>query len=318
MTARFEEKLEFLRSRDADTIGHSERSLLAHLLGCRRLLISWGAGAPLVDAGLFHSVYGTEFFRSPSIPESDRSLVRNLIGTQAERLVWLYCRLQRTHFESEASRGTPDHIVDHAFGSTVAIARDEVAAIANLLAADCLEQLLRHPSRSSRRAERYFQLRSHLLPGAIHALAEIRNASLIWRLIAVALAIGSVSIPWLVIAGDPRQLIWPLAARETAITCGLLVSSAMVVAAQPHRMGSSFALFGLAPLAWSLFGTLFGWDGFKPAAILPVSLAGLGAAALGVAIGRKAASFRARHAAQTSQTGFADKARPVDSDFETQ
>lgn len=316
---RFDERLEFLRRHGADAIGHSERSLLAHLLGIRALLMSWGAGAHLLDAGLFHSVYGTESFRRPAIPDSDRSRVRDLIGDKAERLVWLYCRVQRGHFEREAGRGTPDHIVDHACGKPIAIAPSEVAAIANLLAADALEQLPRHPLRNRKRAENYSRMRRHLLPGAVSALAKVRNAALAWRLIAIALATGSVLVPWFGISGDSRLVGWPLTAREAAIGCGLFVFCAIVVFAQPHRTRLWFALFGFAPLGLLLSGMLLsGWESFAPTPILSALLLGLGAAASGTAVGRKGASFRARHAARPGQAGFADEPRSLDSDFETQ
>ncbi|MGH8719375.1 MAG: DUF6817 domain-containing protein, partial [Burkholderiales bacterium] len=140
--------------------------MLDHLLGVQALLLRWGANIDVADAGLFHSVYGTEVFHRPPIPESDRSIVRGLIGQKAERLVWLYCCMRRNDFESAAADRTPDHIVRHATGEPVAIVPDEASALMNLLAADVLEQLARRPLRNRRRVEAVFKLRRHLMPGA--------------------------------------------------------------------------------------------------------------------------------------------------------
>jgi|AntAceMinimDraft_12_1070368.scaffolds.fasta_scaffold373654_1 hypothetical protein len=39
-------------------------ALDAHLAGVRRVLHAWGAGDDVCDAGLFHSIYGTEGFQA--------------------------------------------------------------------------------------------------------------------------------------------------------------------------------------------------------------------------------------------------------------
>ena len=55
-----------------------------HLLGTRRLLVEWEARPALCDAGLFHSVYSTEYYELKAIPLSMRDEVRQLIGDEAE------------------------------------------------------------------------------------------------------------------------------------------------------------------------------------------------------------------------------------------
>ena len=58
----FEKAIAYLRSRGAAETSHSNRMLLKHLIGTWEQLAIWGARRTLCDAGLFHSVYGTEHF----------------------------------------------------------------------------------------------------------------------------------------------------------------------------------------------------------------------------------------------------------------
>lgn len=293
MKEPFDEKLDFLRRRGAHEIAHSEHTLLDHLCGVRALLLHWGADADIADAGLFHSVYGTEVFRRPPIPESDRSIVRQLIGEKAERLVWLYCCLRRNDFEIAAARGTPNHIVNHATGERVTIVPHEALTLTNLLAADVLEQLARCPLRNRRRAESVFKLRRHLLRGAYSELRKVRNTAFAWRVFAVIAALGSTLLPWF---GIPPDLgFGPLEKTQVAFACGIFLSSAVVATAQPHRARQWFWLFGFAPSGLLLLGILFlGRGDFWPLAI--ASALGLVSAGLGVYVGRNIALLLARNA----------------------
>lgn len=99
MNEQFEKCVSFLRSMQADGLPHSERGLLDHLIGTRQLLIEWGARDPVCDAGLFHSVYGTEHYEPKALPLSMRADVRQLIGDEAESLAWLFCMMRRDTFD---------------------------------------------------------------------------------------------------------------------------------------------------------------------------------------------------------------------------
>lgn len=124
-----------LRRLGFDELAHdSHVPFLSHLLGTRRVLVSWGAPAYLCDAGLFHSVYGTEYF--PTGSDVTRDEVRAVIGTQAERLVWLWCTIRRESIEPSSATA-----VDRRSGGTVQMESDEVSAVATLWAADTVEQL---------------------------------------------------------------------------------------------------------------------------------------------------------------------------------
>ena len=85
-------KIEFLKKIGSDTERHINQTLLEHLIGVYDLLKKWGAPKYIQDAGLFHSVYGTTYFKPKII--KDRDVVRELIGEEAEELVYLFCSIK--------------------------------------------------------------------------------------------------------------------------------------------------------------------------------------------------------------------------------
>ena len=87
--------LDLLRQSGAHTSGHSQRTLMDHLVGTYNILQSWGAPDHVCTAGLFHSIYGTNAFHRQSLGFSERPLVQAAIGGQAEHLAWLFCSVER-------------------------------------------------------------------------------------------------------------------------------------------------------------------------------------------------------------------------------
>src|SRR5579885_269454 len=95
-------RLELLRSLGFGELQHdSHVPFLSHLIGTRRLLASWGARPALCDAGLFHSVYGTEYFEPDRT--ADRESVTAIIGAEAERIAWLWCNIERATLDPVAA-----------------------------------------------------------------------------------------------------------------------------------------------------------------------------------------------------------------------
>ena len=95
MDEQLENRLRFLRKANTEGMPHSDCALLDHLLGTRQLLVEWEARPALCDAGLFHSVYGTEYYELQAIPLTMRNEVQQLIGDEAESLAWLFCVIRR-------------------------------------------------------------------------------------------------------------------------------------------------------------------------------------------------------------------------------
>lgn len=85
--------IDYLESLGAHEIDHSGRTLSHHLLGVYRLLKREGAPEHVCLAGLYHSIYGSSQFIEKTT--SDRSTIRQHIGAEAEKLVWLFSILDR-------------------------------------------------------------------------------------------------------------------------------------------------------------------------------------------------------------------------------
>ena len=131
------ERLDFLRALGFGELQHdSHVPFLSHLIGTRRLLASWGSPPELCDAGLFHSVYGTEYFEPDRSP--DRTGVVAIIGPDAERIAWLWCSIRRDTLDPVAGTATLRHS-----GETEQLTPGEVSAVATLWAADTVEQVAR-------------------------------------------------------------------------------------------------------------------------------------------------------------------------------
>ena len=79
----------YLEQLGTDETEHTHGSLREHLRGTYALLAGWGASEETCLAGLFHSIYGTEKFKTTTIPLDQRDNVRHRIGDEAERLVYL-------------------------------------------------------------------------------------------------------------------------------------------------------------------------------------------------------------------------------------
>lgn len=130
-------RLVYLRRLGFDSLEHdSHVPFLSHLVGTARLLRRWGSDGHLCDAGLFHSVYGTEYFE-PS-DSADPAEVRELIGPQAERVAWLWCTIRRDTLDPDARTA-----IDRRSGDVLSMTGVELGDVATLWAADTVEQIER-------------------------------------------------------------------------------------------------------------------------------------------------------------------------------
>ncbi|WFE43558.1 DUF6817 domain-containing protein [Verrucosispora sp. WMMD1129] len=88
----------WLRQRGAETIPHPGGTLYAHLCRVHDRLGDLGCAVDAQLAGLAHAVYGTDGFDVTLLDWADRATLRNLIGDDAEALVYLYgaCDRRRT------------------------------------------------------------------------------------------------------------------------------------------------------------------------------------------------------------------------------
>ncbi|MFF1380287.1 DUF6817 domain-containing protein [Streptomyces sp. NPDC058308] len=84
-----------LCERGAATLDHPGGTLLAHLDRVHRQLVRWNARPELQLAGLCHALYGTDGFAPYLVPLHQRARVREIVGTEAESLVYFYASCDR-------------------------------------------------------------------------------------------------------------------------------------------------------------------------------------------------------------------------------
>lgn len=77
---------------NTETVGHCDTNLFKHLIGTYNILKDSNRPDYLCWAGLFHSVYETEYVSFHT--SYTRDYVKSLIGEQAENLVYEFCNLQ--------------------------------------------------------------------------------------------------------------------------------------------------------------------------------------------------------------------------------
>ncbi|MBM7771198.1 hypothetical protein JOD54_001402 [Actinokineospora baliensis] len=86
---------EFLAARGAGELPHPGGTLLAHLARTRDALAAWGARPALQTAGLAHAAYGTDGFPHALLSPHERPTLVDLLGVEAEAIVYAYCALDR-------------------------------------------------------------------------------------------------------------------------------------------------------------------------------------------------------------------------------
>ena len=72
---------------------HDAKTLYEHLSNVEKILRICDCDESVCLAGLFHSIYGTEFYKNK--PTDDRKLIKEIIGERAEKLVWIFCNAKR-------------------------------------------------------------------------------------------------------------------------------------------------------------------------------------------------------------------------------
>lgn len=163
-------KIDFLRQAGTHATAHSGGNFLDHLTGTMDILVRWNARPPVCDAGLFHSVYGTESFEKVTITADMRQDVERMIGEEAEQLVWLFSVLERQSLEQNLDR-KDDYALDHKeTGERIAISERQYLDLIDLLIANALEQLPRVRRKVVERARRLTHFAHLATPQARQAL----------------------------------------------------------------------------------------------------------------------------------------------------
>lgn len=77
-------------------VAHSNSTYLDHCQNIYNILKDIGADEEVCLAGLYHSVYGTEYFNLGQV--FNRDVIKELIGSRAEELVHIFCELRNRHY----------------------------------------------------------------------------------------------------------------------------------------------------------------------------------------------------------------------------
>jgi hypothetical protein len=88
--SKYHTAIAYLTEKNTRNILHGQRSLFDHLVGVYDLLKKYDQREDLCLAGLFHSIYGTTSFTSQT--ETDRTVIKNIIGEEAEKIVWNFSK----------------------------------------------------------------------------------------------------------------------------------------------------------------------------------------------------------------------------------
>jgi hypothetical protein len=170
----YERALELLNRFGAVSVEHPSGTLLEHLRGTYEQLERWGCSEDLCRAGLYHSVYGTEYFQKRTVPLDARDEVRSAIGERAEEIAYLYCALSRQSLYRNLDVGAP-YAVKTRDGREMPISLEQLADLMTLDLANRLEQQPRNRWDVARidRDRKIYERAVPLLPGV--AVAEFRE-----------------------------------------------------------------------------------------------------------------------------------------------
>jgi len=134
--------LRLLEEIGAEDTDHPRGTLADHLRGTYGLLTGWGCERDLCLAGLYHSVYGTDVFRTVTVAPDSRGKVAAVIGDNAERLAYVYCALVRESLYDNLRTGGPPYAVRNRLdGSSIELDRDDYAGLVTIDLANRLEQM---------------------------------------------------------------------------------------------------------------------------------------------------------------------------------
>lgn len=118
---------------------HGERKLFNHLVGTYDLLRSWNIKEDVCLAGLFHSIYGTEFHKQAAAGSDQRETIKSAIGARAEFLAYIFCACRR--FEIFSNFGSETFLVTERFQNNhVTLASNDLRDLLVLEAANLTEQ----------------------------------------------------------------------------------------------------------------------------------------------------------------------------------
>ncbi|HEY1234711.1 MAG TPA: hypothetical protein VGH22_15135 [Candidatus Binatia bacterium] len=113
---------------------------MEHLKGTYELLKKWDNAADVCVGGLFHSIYGTQYYKVQSADLADREHIARVIGSRAEELAFLFCTTDRRGFFAEADKPAPMMVVDIRTKASVPVTPETLNALIQIEVANFIDQ----------------------------------------------------------------------------------------------------------------------------------------------------------------------------------
>ncbi len=152
MDTSFKQLTSFLLSIGIESVPHTQKTYLGHLIAVHNDLKSWGCNEEVCRAGMFHSIYGTERFQGFTLPLERRAELVNLIGERAESLAYWNCCMDRATFDRCVPTDGPYCIRDRITGEEVELSEEDFEDLCRVHLCDWLEQAARSGKWDYRRA----------------------------------------------------------------------------------------------------------------------------------------------------------------------
>jgi hypothetical protein len=173
MHANYKRLTDFLLELGTEQVSHTEKSYLAHVIGVYRDMQAQGCSEELCEAGMFHSIYGTELFQRFALPLERRADVRKLIGERAERLAYYNCAMDRSSFDQSLQREHgPYPVVDRLTGEKWELSEEDFTDLCKIHLYDWLEQVPRSQKWGYRR-EAYRRMAARLSGPALECYDRV-------------------------------------------------------------------------------------------------------------------------------------------------
>lgn len=159
-----DQKFRALAALGAGDFAHINGSLEEHFVGVHDMLADWGARPVLCDAGLFHAAYGTVHFTDAMVSLDKRALVAQIIGDEAEAIVYRYCSCDRAKVFPRIGSAVPLPFEDRFTGETIMMPEDELREFCELTAANELQIAAGEPGFREQHREAFTSLFRRMRP----------------------------------------------------------------------------------------------------------------------------------------------------------
>jgi len=137
-----QDKFKALQALGAGEFAHLHGPLIEHLQQTYALILQWEGSKALADAGLYHAAYGTDGFPDNMLPVEQRQKVAEIIGEQAEEIVYLYCACDRDYVNSRLTPGKPIQFRDRFTGQSFEFSQQQSKDFCELTVANELQLVI--------------------------------------------------------------------------------------------------------------------------------------------------------------------------------